>query len=315
MELTDANGFLYYLFMKQSQSHAAVLFADLVRSTSLYKKLGDAAAQKIVAACLAGMEKVTREYGGEVIKTIGDEVMSVFPSADQAVQAGVRMHQVVEGLPVEDVSEPVKLHLHIGIHTGLVVQRQGDVFGDAVNLAARMTHLANPRQIIFSTHTADQLKPELRQWLRPIGTETIKGKSGSVQAYEYLWDRTDTTVIRDRIETPRVGNACLEIRFADCMLRVDQDQPECTIGRHEDNDIVLNYERISRFHAKIEQRRCKYVLSDHSFNGTYIEFAGKKEVYLNRDEIELTGSGIISPGRKASPGSPGAIHFKHWIGR
>ena len=94
----------YYLPMKQNESHTAVLFADLVRSTSLYEKLGDRMAQSIVAACLSGMEKVTRDNGGEVIKTIGDEVMSVFPSVDQAVQAAVQMHQTVEGLPVENVS-------------------------------------------------------------------------------------------------------------------------------------------------------------------------------------------------------------------
>ena len=295
--------------MVQNKSYAAVLFADLARSTQLYDRLGDKTAESIIADCLACLTDTTRKYDGEVIKTIGDEVMSVFESVDKALRCAARMHQAIETLTLEDVAEPVYLYLHIGICSGLVIRRQDDVFGDAVNLAARLTKLASPRQIVVTGHMAEQVEPARRKWFRPIGRETIKGKSGIIETVEYLWDRTDTTVLLDRIQTPRTGEARLELRFGNCIRRVDEERSECTIGRKKGNDIVLNFERISRFHAKIVQRRHKFMLKDHSSNGTYVDFGGQHTAYLKRDEIQLTGSGMISPGRKASPNSPGALHF------
>ena len=62
----------------------AILFADVVGSTQLYERFGDTRASETVAACLDAMKDATRQCSGTVIKTIGDEVMSTFPSVDQA---------------------------------------------------------------------------------------------------------------------------------------------------------------------------------------------------------------------------------------
>ena len=71
----------------------AILFADVVGSTQLYELLGDDRARETVQQCLGVMKQATEHYGGTVIKTMGDEVMSTFPSADDALNAANQMQQ------------------------------------------------------------------------------------------------------------------------------------------------------------------------------------------------------------------------------
>ena len=76
-----------------------------------------------------------------------------------------------------------------------------------------------------------------------------------------------------------------------------------------DNDVVVNDNRVSRSHAKIEYRRGKFVLIDQSTNGTFVLFQGKKPIDIKRDEAPLLGTGIISLGREVNPDSPLSIHY------
>jgi len=125
----------------------AVLFADVSGSTALYEKLGDRAALAAVESVLNLLKRAVAVQQGRVVKTIGDEVMAVFESADAALQAAVDMQTQVTELPaVGDVC----LGIRVGFHAGPVLEERGDVFGDAVNTAARLAGLANGGQIITS---------------------------------------------------------------------------------------------------------------------------------------------------------------------
>src|SRR5690606_42003583 len=77
----------------------AILFADVVGSTQLYEQLGDAQASEMVGRCLAIMREATESCGGTVIKTMGDEVMATFPTADEAMNAARRMPQQIANAP------------------------------------------------------------------------------------------------------------------------------------------------------------------------------------------------------------------------
>ena len=81
------------------QRELCVLFADIAGSTRLYETLGDAAALRMIERCLAGLQHVTRANGGRVVKTIGDEVMAVFDTAAQGMQAASEMLRAVDALP------------------------------------------------------------------------------------------------------------------------------------------------------------------------------------------------------------------------
>ncbi len=129
----------------------AIVFADVVGSTQLYDKFGDEKASATVADCLEIMKDATHQCNGTVIKTIGDEVMSTFPTVDEAMQAAVLMQSRISAESKKADAIPVSIR--IGCHFGPVVQEQNDIFGAAVHTANRMTSQAKSRQIVISGDT------------------------------------------------------------------------------------------------------------------------------------------------------------------
>src|SRR5437870_4851872 len=116
------------------QTTGCVLFADVSGSTKLYETVGDAAAHEAIDLCVKLFANVALQHGGRVIKTIGDEVMAIFPQPSQAARAAVDIQLAISSMaPVEKV----RLGVRVGMHHGPVVERDGDIFGDTVNLAAR----------------------------------------------------------------------------------------------------------------------------------------------------------------------------------
>ncbi len=133
--------------MGVDERNLAVLFADVAGSTRLYEQLGDAKALSAIGECLALVRDASNGHGGRLIKTIGDEAMVVFPTADQAVIAAAEIQLRM----VELVRERnLRLALRIGVHCGSAIEVEGDVFGDSVNVAARMVGLAKSGQVILS---------------------------------------------------------------------------------------------------------------------------------------------------------------------
>jgi class 3 adenylate cyclase len=287
----------------------AILFADIAKSTNLYETLGDKIAQKIIGSCLSLFSDVTAKHHGKVIKTIGDEIMCTFPTADDAVEAGMDMHQVLEDLEIEDRPGYPSPNIYVGIQWGPVIREGNDVFGDAVNVAARMVAFAKQRQIITTQETFNEMKSEHQALARCIDKTTIKGKSGEISIYEVIWERHDVTVMVEDSLDALTMKAYMELRFHDNLIKVDEIRHSASLGRQSHNDVVVNDNRVSRSHARIEYRRGKFVLVDQSTNGTYVVIQGKKKVNLKRDEAQLLGNGIISLGREVDPDSPLAIHY------
>src|SRR4029453_7932703 len=129
--------------MTPTNANPAILFADVSGSTRLYETLGDAAARSIVERCLAIVADVCKEQGGQVIKTIGDEMMTTYTSADHAARAARDVQTRIAALRT-DRGTPVSMHL--GFHYGPVIANAGDVYGDAVNIAAPRAQLASGGQ-------------------------------------------------------------------------------------------------------------------------------------------------------------------------
>src|SRR6185436_9424865 len=125
-------------------AQVAVLFADVAGSTKLYDALGDAEAKVLIDEALSGMKGVTQRHRGRVIKTIGDELMCVFPDAERGFLAATDMQTLVNALLV---TKGVKRMIRVGFHAGPVIEEKGDVFGNTVNVAARMAGVAKGMQI------------------------------------------------------------------------------------------------------------------------------------------------------------------------
>jgi class 3 adenylate cyclase len=295
--------------MPRKKRDVAVLFADIANSTQLYERLGDSRALAVVSSCLARLSEVTQRHRGSVIKTIGDAVLCTYPTAAGAVLAARNMQQAVEGLAVSGAGQLNKPSLYIGIHTGPVMRFRADIFGETVNLASRMVALAKPRQILMTESTLENLDSNFRTSVRFVGIDRVKGVSEALKIYEYLWEVDDATLLLNRQSHLSARPVMLELTYGNQKRIVDEHHPSLTLGRQNHNDMIVDYVRVSRSHARIEYRHQRFILIDHSSNGSFVDLTDGSGIFLRRDETLLTGHGTISLGRKATPGSPGAIAF------
>jgi len=288
----------------------AILFADVVGSTQLYEEYGDAKASATVSHCLDVMKDATHQFNGTVIKTIGDEVMSTFPTMDDAMAAATQMQTRISGPDAEEKAE-IPVMIRIGCHFGPVVHEHNDIFGSAVHTANRMTSQAKARQVVISGLSVERLSDEWRAQTRQIDVATVRGRLDEVALYELVWQPEEATSMLPTIEWDNKGRKSnrLTLTFRDQTVEVNDGNKNVNMGRADDNDLVIKGNLISRIHAKIEMRRGKFILIDQSTNGTFLQNVKGEETFLRRDSTELIGEGVIGLGRVAKPGTPLAIHF------
>ena len=294
-----------------NDTELAVLFADVVGSTELYEALGDLKARDTVADCINVMRHATEEHSGRVIKTIGDEIMATFPNADDALNAAREMQAAISQGEAVSV-EGAPLAIRIGCDFGPVVEEDRDVFGSTVHTANRMTSQAKASQILTTSNIVAHLGPEWRRSVRQIDLAPIKGKRGEVAMFEALWQSEDITSMlptinwESRQPKPR---GRMRLSYQGTEVVVGPEQTHVTLGRSDDNELVIKGNLISRLHSRIEMSRDKFMLVDQSTNGTYVVTSHGAELFVRRDSIQLTGEGVIGLGRVVQPGSDQAIHF------
>lgn len=290
-----------------TQQYFAILFADVAGSTRLYEKIGDRAAREAISGVLARMTAIAERHAGVLVKTIGDEILCRFPAAERAVSAAIAMQEALAG----DQSSPVRLDMRMGLHWGPVILEQGDVFGDAVNVAARMSAVARAGQIITTRDTVLALPPELAERTRLFDTATVKGKQDSMVMYEVLWEE-------DGSATMFIAAAPAAMASAPAVLRLRYQGREIvlaageglSIGRGDSAELVVASPLASRLHARIECRRGKFVFIDQSTNGSHVRREDGSCVYLRREELPLVGQGDISLGEAFGDDDSHLLHFE-----
>jgi adenylate cyclase len=278
-----------------SERLATVLFADVSESTKLYETAGDAMALEAISGCLKAARLATEASGGRVVKTIGDEVMGLFPGPDAAANAAADIQGKVDALPIV---AGTKLGVRIGFHHGPVLQRDDDVFGDTVNLAARLVAQAKKGEIITSSETAAQLGPVYRNMVRELYAITIKGKAEEVGLAELIWKRdADATVYAGTRPKGRSLTGALRLKYRDREMVRRRDGDSIALGRDPASGMVIDDDMASRQHCTIERRQNVFVLKDHSTNGTFVTVEGDAEIHVNRSEVTLRKHGWIAFGQ------------------
>ncbi len=281
---------------QQESEELAILFADVAGSTRLYDRRGDAFARKVIGLCLSFLRQVVQGEHGSVIKEIGDEVMCTFPSAEHAAAAAIEMQRTIQQASSFGKFENEQLRIRVGFHFGPVVRGNEDVFGDAVNVAARVVAQAKAQQILTTQDTMDHLPEERRAKARLIDRVMLKGKSQELELHELLWDIDNLTVLQDGLVADGI-RVTARLTYCGKEFFLDAEHSIIRMGRGDENDIVVADTLASRLHARLELRKGKMVLVDQSLNGTYFRLEGEEEGFLRRDEQTLRGRGVISLGR------------------
>src|ERR1700690_2832486 len=292
----------------------AILFADVVGSTKLYEQLGDLRARDMVSVCIEVMRAATEHNNGTVIKTMGDEVMATFPTADDALNAAAQMQKEISTHPSLKVDDHT-VAIRIGCNYGPVVVENRDIFGSAVHTANRMTSQAKAGQIMTTASLVEELSGEWRTSVRQIDIATLKGRSSEVALFEVLWQTEDNTSMvpeiaitaREREKAHKSDR--LRLRYQGQEVIVNDARAMITIGRAEENDLVVKGNLISRLHARVEVNRNKFMLIDQSTNGTFVLGKDGEEAFVRRDSMQIRGEGLIGLGKAPDSNSSQVIRY------
>lgn len=276
---------------------ATILFADITGSTRLFDTLGDAKAKQIVSQAVLFMKQAVEHYQGRVIKTIGDEVMAELPGPEQGALAASTMQL---SLSEHNASTGKTTQIRVGFHCGDVIREDGDVFGDAVNVAARMVGQCRPGQILTTQETAAMMPTAVSNTMRSLGTRMLKGKGVDMEVYEILWqkDRSNLTVVSR--SSPSISGEYSPILYLvyqkNEMTIQDTDTP-FVLGRDPESNLMVDDDCVSRVHVEIEYRQGQYNLTDHSTNGTWIYLGHHENLFIHQESMHLHSSGTISLGK------------------
>jgi adenylate cyclase len=296
--------------MNQYSHPQAIMFADISGSSALYKRIGDEQAKAIIDASIHFMSALTIVHEGIVVKTIGDEIMARFDSATHACETAIAIQQrAIKDPQLQD------LGIRIGIAFGDVLITADDVFGDKVNNAACVAQIARANQIVITQSTVDALDPQLRQDCQLFDRINFKGDQEETAIYRLQWEHTGNNsratllIPIDDIEG-YAEKFQLSLQVKDATTLLLPEQTPFAIGRDAYKaQLHIESDFASRDHCHIEFRRGKYVLIDHSTNGTYVYLEDQAPIYLRREELPLQGRGFIGLGQTLSADNPWAIHF------
>ena len=287
----------------QEGTARAILFADICGSTRLYELHGNRRAYAMIEACLTALAQEAGRRGGRLCKSLGDGILCTFDETESAVRAAAAMADPEGKLPVR-----------VGLHYGAVIEDANDVFGDAVNVASRVTGLAYEREVILTEAVVARLSPLLQANARPIDLTEVRGKAVPVRIFGWREDADDEATSILGLTSFKAESSLrsqLRLGHGGQAYPVVGDQP-FVLGREPTCDLVVTGSLVSRRHAVITALRGSFQLQDTSTNGTYVRLGDGTEVALRRDEAKLHGEGIICLGRHAAddPNDPLVIRFR-----
>jgi len=291
-----------------TNNQCAIMFADIAGSTRLYNQLGDDKAEFLISTRLAIMCNIATNNNGQVIKNIGDEIMCQFPTAEDAALAATEMH--VKKVS-SDNSSP--LTIRIGLHFGNTIKKNNDIFGDAVNIAARMTAIAKANQSITTESFVQRLSNDEKSKTRLFDSTRVKGIDEEIKIYQLLWEEDNVTTFATAQHIQQISKAKVSIILRFCgeeRFYTDGDiTGAISIGRDGTCDITIDATYASRSHVNLEFRRGKFVLVDHSTNGTYVKLNNQNDIFIRREELPLIGEGYISLGEEYKKENTTNIYF------
>jgi len=267
-----------------------VLFADLSDSTRLYQTQGDVRAHQRVTQSLQCMKSEIERHAGILLRTVGDAALASFDHTDNACEAAIGIQRGHDHLG---------LTARVGFHHGEVIADAGDIYGNAVNVAARIAAFAEAKEICISDAVIARLSHRYRIKTRFLDRVKFKGVSDEVSLYRVNWqtDSVQTAIVSPATLAQRIEHErSLELSVGQTSVVVDVENPVCTLGRAVDNDIVIESDSASRNHASVELSRGRFVLTDFSTNGTYLMSDEADMGQVRRQSVTLDSYGTIGLG-------------------
>jgi len=295
-----------------------VVFVDLTGSTGVFESMGNTKATQAITRLTQWIGNVCKAQSGVVVKNLGDGVLMVFDDNSDALEAVTEMQQV-HTERIKNWPENLKMRLQIGLARGEVIEQAGDFFGDAVNVASRLSDLSGPGQILGTDSVINDLPTDSAVRFRSLGAMDIRGRSESCEIYRVEWQNevlTDFLTVPASLiplpfarKVPQMG--AISLSWLDIDATFDSTALPIHLGRDVDAQFVVGDPRVSRLHATIAWRAGKFYLEDVSSYGTWVRFDGGDAIIaLRRQECVLLGDGEIALGAPFEDFTVPTVSFK-----
>src|SRR4030095_9130206 len=161
---------------------SAIVAADVAGYSRLTHDDEEATHARLTALLAYHIKPTVAEHGGRIVKNTGDGFLAEFPSAVQAVRAAVRFQSAVGDVQKND-AEGRRLLFRVGINIGDVIVEPHDIFGDGVNIAARLEGVAEPGGICISASAYDQVLGKIAAEFIDLGEQRLKNIARPVRAF------------------------------------------------------------------------------------------------------------------------------------
>ena len=298
--------------MERATINCVVMFADVAGSTAMYENMGDDLARERISKSLNTLISITKRHSGKLIKTIGDEILVYFTDVDMAVYAARSIQETME----DDRSpDTIGVSIRIGMQYGSTILEDNDIYGDTVNVAARIASMAGARQVLCTKDLAFMIKNvELANSMRPFDRLRVRGRKEPLDVYLFAWeddgDITNMATASSFTNPAKHQQAnSLKLTYNDIRRNIPKETTSFLLGRGKDCELIVHGDLISRYHSKIEHRRGKFIITDQSTNGTFIKTQEGQEIFLRREELTLVGRGHISLGKKVDRADANLIQY------
>lgn len=299
---------------------ATVVFTDLHGSTSVFEALGNARATEAVTQITNSIARQFEEFGGRVVKMLGDGVLALFGNRHDAVKAVVDMQRQHSKRMARGPSEH-SMPVRIGLASGEVELVDGDCYGDAVNVAARLCDLSGPNQIWASASSLHAIDEAQGVSFRILGPINIRGRAEPCTVYQIEWreeEPSDFLTMQGGLDMASLSSDTdilgreIELGWIGTFKRFKSFELPVHVGRVRTVEFMVNDPRVSRTHARLEWRNGSVVLVDISSYGTWVRFSGASgsDVLLRREECVLHGEGDLALGGSFADSTVPTISFK-----
>jgi TolB-like protein/class 3 adenylate cyclase len=176
---------------------SAILAADVAGYSRLMHQDEEATHAQLTALLARGVEPAIAEHGGRIVKCTGDGFLAELPSAVEAVRAAMLFQSRIKELTIDQV-EDWSIALRVGVNVGDVIVAPHDIFGDGVNIAARLERIAEPGGVCISSSVYDQVRGKIGVKFTDLGEQNLKNIALPVRAYAMLPCASSSTTQSDR---------------------------------------------------------------------------------------------------------------------
>ena len=259
-------------------------------------------------------------HEGQVVKTLGDGLMAVFVAPSSAVAAADDMHESLErigtpGRPGAAMGiRMAPLKLQVGLAKGEVIEISGDLFGDAVNVAARLLDHAGDNETLATANVVEGLDDWICSRFRSLDRLQLRGRVEPVHVHLLepvrRFGDTAVTAFGDIAPTAPEPEG-IRLTWVDQSRIYAGTSLPVVLGRSPQATYIIDDNRVSRSHARIDWHGGTFQLVDLSYNGTYVRFDHDPEIIsLRRGACTLHGSGMIGLGAPPSEAASPSVRFE-----